>query len=147
MTIVFIHKIMENKEANMQEKILFLNISNHKLNQEQIDYAKKHFKVTEFKDISFPNINPKWDLDEIKYRAKEFIETKIRLVLKNYDKIYFYIMGELSFFFQLSTTLIFEKVEKMKNWIFVVSTTKRISKEKNGKKISEFKFEKFRRIY
>lgn len=125
---------------------MFINISNHpssKWNTEQIEAAKKLGR--EIIDIPFPSVDPTLNKVEVFGLAKEvtnivFNKTNQGGCLINYV----HIMGESGFVYALIK--IIEQNRKFFTGIYICvhSTTERIVEEKDGQKISTFKFVQFR---
>ena len=118
--------------------MIFINVSNHpslKWSEGQIKAAKEFApKVT---DITFPNVPPEADKSEVLRLASKVI-SEVRNLEVDYDGCIVHVMGEMGLTYIL--------VNKLKNLgIQVVhSTTERISEEKDGQKITVFRFCQFR---
>ena len=121
---------------------MLINLSNHPSkvwSKKQIDIAEKEF--TRVIDIDFPNINPEWDTQEVKKLVAQYhekINETLKQNFKNKEQNAVHVMGEHTFIFHLVKSL------KSSGIICVASTTKRIVEEKEGKKIVQFSFVKFR---
>ena len=115
---------------------MFINLTNHpsdKWSAEQRDAAKEYGEIV---DIPFPDISPETGEDAIKDLAEQYVE-KILSYTDN-NAIAVHVMGEMTFVHALVTRL------KENGIRCVASTTERMVKEEDGKKISEFKFVQFR---
>jgi len=119
---------------------MLINLSNHpKKNWSagQLSAAGKLYG--DVVDIPFPSINPSGDDEYIDSFTDEYLDiclSKVKSSKDNIDAIH--LMGELTFTFNLLCKLL------KHNITCVSSTTERKSIEKNGKKLSEFNFVKFR---
>lgn len=115
---------------------MFINLTNHpsSLWSEDQLAAAEHFG--EVVDIPFPDISPEADEEEINSMAEDYVE-KI-LSYGNDKDITVHVMGEMTFVYALVMRL------KALGITCVASTTERMVKEVDGKKISEFKFVQFR---
>lgn len=119
---------------------MLLNLSNHpsgKWTEKQKTAAGAYGKI---KDIAFPQVSPEADSAEIKALAMEYSE-KINNILKSGEdeKNAVHVMGEISFCHALVNKLQAAGIECL------VSTTERDAVEKDGKRISTFRFVKFRK--
>lgn len=114
---------------------MLLNLSNHPsvnwpANQKEVAISK----YSTIEDLSFPQIPPTMDEDELNKIVEEY-EIKVRQL----DPTAVHLMGEMTFTFRLVTRL------KSIGIPCIASTTERIAAEdKNGNKISLFKFVNFR---
>ncbi len=120
---------------------MLLNLSNHSV----VDWSEKHLNAAreqfgEVVDIPFPEINPNANENEILELAEKYYSMCKEKILKSDDKINaVHLMGEFTFVFALANMLIDNGI------VCVVSTTERRVVEAGDKKISEFKFVKFRK--
>jgi hypothetical protein len=119
---------------------MLLNLSNHPSNSWsdiQIAEANKHFG--QVVDIPFPHVDPNGDEHYICSLADLYFDICTEK-LSNFpdENCAVHVMGELNFTFLL--------VSKLRNAGIkcIASTTERNAIEKNGLKISEFKFVRFR---
>ncbi len=122
---------------------MLLNLSNHSV----VNWSDKQLKIAEEQfgktvDIPFPQINPQADETEIIELAKSYFSVCKEKIKNSDDKVNaVHLMGEYTFVFALANMLINSGIT------CVVSTTERNTVEIGGKKISEFKFVKFRKYY
>jgi predicted house-cleaning noncanonical NTP pyrophosphatase (MazG superfamily) len=121
---------------------MLLNLSNHPVKNWREEQKKEAEKLYgEIKDLPFPKIDPHADEKEILEKAKLY-EDEILAVIRssNNKNNAVHIMGELTFTFALVKKLL------ENNIVCVASTTERNAIEtEDGKKISEFRFIKFRK--
>lgn len=119
---------------------MLINLSNHpfeKWSDKQKVTALKRFEHIE--NMEFPQINPYADSKEIlKLADTYFKKCKALLVDNNGKNNAVHLMGEFTFVFALANMLIDNNIT------CVVSTTERNTVDLGNKKISEFKFVKFR---
>jgi len=119
---------------------MLINFSNHPENNwsnSQLTLAEKEFgKIV---DLKFPQIDPEWDETEVKNFAKEYYEIIKSMIDESNDKVNaVHIMGELTFTFAVVDLLLEANIR------CIASTTERKTVEIGNKKISEFKFVRFR---
>ena len=118
---------------------LFINFSNHPLEgwkEQQLEAA--HGYADTLADLSFPNVSPFLDSKEIEELADLQME-RIVSASNDFDEVTVHIVGEQTLVFRLVTLL------KKQGYKCLASTTERITKElPDGKKLSEFKFVRFR---
>ena len=113
---------------------MLLNLSNHpssKWAETQIAIAKQQFGSV--RDMKFPNIPPEATAAEVHALAEQYyicIYTEAPKVV--------HLMGEMTFTFALVTIL------KAAGITCIASTTNRIVEERDGKKIVQFEFIRFR---
>lgn len=129
---------------------MFINISNHhssKWSKKQIEAALKLGNCNEIINLGFPNVDPHWDRDQLFDEAivwfdkiRDIVKENIRDIVKENSCI-IHLMGETGFVCRLGIELDFEGFD------IVHSTTERIVEEKDGQKISTFKFVQFRRTF
>ena len=117
---------------------MFINISNHPSTdwkEEQTNEAQVYGKIV---DVSFPNIPPQMDTEEMKTIVEDYIR-KIEVLAtgKNEDTL-IHVMGESVFSFMLVVSLL------KKNYKVVASTTERIVNYEGDIKRTVFKFVRFR---
>lgn len=118
---------------------MFINLSNHPSNLWDKSQLSSASTYGEIEDIPFPMIPPEWDTEQVTEMA-EFYFNKINSKLNIIKKVSaVHIAGEAVFCFHLITLLLNEE------YTVITSTTQRIVKEEDGKKISLFNFVKFRR--
>lgn len=120
---------------------MLINLSNHpskNWSDEQLKFSIQNYG--EIIDIQFPVINPTFSEDEINLLAEEYSKTISEIISKSLDKMdAVHLMGEFSFTYSLINLL------KEKGIKVICSTTERNTRTDNeGKKISEFKFVRFR---
>lgn len=113
---------------------MLINLSNHpsdRWGDAQSAAAKKLFGGVV--DMSFPLISPKASSEDVVALAQIFLNDILDLGHKD-----IHIMGEMSFTLSL---VALAQAQKIRCWL---STSERVSEEKDGKKISVFLFEQFR---
>ena len=130
---------------------MFINLSNHPMHgwdQKQLDAARVlgDYSI----EYKFPDINPNWNIDTVEGLAHSiFVEVAEEMIDPNKlapnETIWIHVMGEMTFvhaFIKLC-----EDIGSIgsHNIICVASTTKRIVKMKDDKKIASFEFETFRK--
>lgn len=127
--------------VSSKQKTVLINVSNHP-SVKWTDAQKDEFD--EIVDIPFPNVDPNWDtFVDIDERVLSFGQTIFNHVCKmkdNNSNVFVFIAGEQTFTTGLVTLLHFNRVN------IIVPTTERIVEEKDGKKIVEFRFVKWRPI-
>lgn len=115
---------------------MFINLTNHpseKWSEEQLKAAQSYGKVV---DLSFPIIEPTFTKEDVMFLVKECTETILGLK-DGYTVVH--VMGEMTFTYNLVNSL------KDAGITCLASTTERNTvMTPDGKKISEFKFVKFR---
>lgn len=122
---------------------MFINISNHhsdKWGKEQKEEAFKWGNCNEIIDLGFPNIPSDWDETELKTCVslwENIISDNTKGEKQN--RVVIHLMGETGFICGL-----FRRLFHNSNFTIVHSTTERIVVEKDGQKVSTFKFCKFR---
>lgn len=117
---------------------MFINISNHPSidwKKEQANEAQIYGKIV---DISFPNISPQMDTEEMKTIVDEYIRKIEALTVEENEDILIHVMGESVFSFMLVVSLL------RRNYKVVASTTERIVSYEGDVKRAEFKFVRFR---
>ena len=120
---------------------MLFNLSNHSV----VNWSDKQLKVAreqfgEVVDIPFPQIDPLADEREIIELAESYLQKCKKLIEESQDEINaVHLMGEFTFVFALAYLLIKNDI------VCVVSTTNRNTVEVGNKKISEFKFVRFRK--
>ena len=87
--------------------------------------------------MSFPNISPNASEEDIAILSEDYFQKILKI--KDEDEVVVHIMGEMNFTYAL--------VKRLRNQgiCCVASTTCRIVEERDGQKISTFRFVKFRR--
>lgn len=115
------------------EKGCFLNISNHPSKDWDLEQREKALELGEpIIDLSFPEIDPSWDIKEMEKACENIIEQ----VPDNAS--FAMVMGEHSF-----THMLVRKLQAL-GVRCVVATTQRDVESEGEKKISKFKFVRFR---
>lgn len=117
---------------------MFINISNHPStvwHENQIEAARYYGEIV---DISFPNIPPQIETEEIKPIVNEYLQKIVALANGLTETIVVHVMGESVFSFMLVASLL------KKNYKVVASTTERIVSYEGDVKRTEFKFVRFR---
>ncbi len=120
---------------------MLINLSNHPVknwSKRQIAEAEKLYgKVI---DLPFPQVDPTADENEIEKLSRKYFQHCLQMLRGSNDKTNaVHLMGELTFTFNLANKLLAEGIT------VVASTTERNSIDTNEKKISEFKFVRFRK--
>lgn len=121
---------------NQESYPLFLNLSNHPSSawsNEQLEAARQYGEV---EDMEFPAIGPDAGENAIEAQAEQY-EKRIMTLAKD-KRLTVHIMGEMTFTFCLVERL------KRKGIDCVASTTNRQVEERDGQKVSTFKFVRFR---
>lgn len=121
---------------------MFINISNHpssKWGKEQIEKAKE-IGNGEVIDIPFPNIDPRWSTDEVFAEAVKLLDIVHEKVTEFYKLHYIHVMGESGFIWAFINVV----QNSCRHITCVHSTTERVVEEKDGQKISVFRFVQFR---
>lgn len=111
----------------------FINLSNHpsnKWDKNQYEAANTYGTVI---DLSFPSIPATADEDNIHNLVEEYIK-----IIQKYNNPVVMCQGEFTFSFMMINRLVDMGIE------VVASCSERNTTELNGKKISEFKFVRFR---
>ena len=120
---------------------MLFNLSNHSVvnwPDKQLKAAKEQFGNVV--DIPFPQIDPLAGEKEIIELAESYLQKCKKLIEESIDETNaVHLMGEFTFVFALAYLLI------KNNIVCVVSTTHRNTVEVGNKKISEFKFVRFRK--
>ncbi len=120
---------------------MLINLSNHSVpnwSERQLNEARTQFG--EVADVPFPQINPLASEEEVLDLAeKYFLICKTEIERSKDEVNAVHLMGEFTFVFALANMLIDNGI------VCVVSTTERRVVEAGDKKISEFKFVKFRK--
>lgn len=118
---------------------MLLNFTNHPSDRwtpEQKDLAQQQYGGVV--DLKFPNINPKFELEDIKKLALDYLAQITEI--PNITAVH--LMGEFTFVYTLVNML------KTLDIPVVASTTERtVIEEANGKKTVKFRFIKFRNFY
>lgn len=121
---------------------MLINLTNHPSSlwdEKQKGYAIKKYK--RIIDLKFPNISPKSNSYQIQKKAIKYSQEIKEMLSESSDKNNaVHLMGELTFFFFLALELKKNKIT------VVVSTTERSVETSGKKKISYFKFIRFREI-
>ena len=116
---------------------MFINLSNHpsdKWSKEQLEAASIYGDVV---DIPFPQVEPEASEEEIMTLADEYAD---RINEIHTDQPFVHVMGEMTFTYAMVRRL------QSSNITCLASTTRREVKElEDGKRITTFRFVKFRR--
>lgn len=127
----------EEKHISNVSSNCFVNLSNHPSDlwtQNQLEAARRYGEI---KDIPFPVISPMADYEEIRSLAEYYVEEVVTLANRHHVTVH--IMGEMTFTFIVVSQLKEYGIE------CVASTTERsVETSSDGKKVSEFKFVRFR---
>ena len=117
---------------------MFINISNHPSSSWEDNQLRVANMSGPICDISFPDIPPDWDVKKVSHLVDVYWK-KVKEVLPEPDGVsVIHVMGESVFTFMLVSLLLSEK------YIVVASTTERVVFYEGDKKISSFKFVRFR---
>lgn len=117
---------------------VFINVSNHPSSDWQTDQLDAAYKVGMVYDIPFPAIPPDWDTQKVALLVDVYKE-KIKKLLPEPDGVsVIHVMGESVFTFMLVSSLLHEC------YTVVASTTERVVSYEGERKISTFKFVRFR---
>lgn len=120
---------------------VFINVSNHPFSEWQADQLHAAQRVGMVCDILFPVIPSEWDTQEVAMLVDVY-RKKIKALLPKPDGVsVVHVMGESVFTFMLVSLLLSEK------YIVVASTTERVVSYEEDKKISSFKFVRFRKYH
>lgn len=119
---------------------MLINLTNHPSSnwtEKQLKAANRKFG--DVVDIPFPYISPFASSTQVQKKAKIYFDKILSLIKNTKDKSNaVHLMGEFTFVFNLTLML------KKKKIPVVASTTKRLVEEKDGKKIVDFDFVRFR---
>jgi len=149
------------------ERVLFVNLTQHRLTDEQIQKAKQEFGVTNFIDASTLclklNVDPEADTATVKQQAKEIVEALISHINAQHaliitgepplKRVVVHVGGQFLLMFNVVRDLLeIAKTLDHCELIIVESTSKRESVEvqqPDGSvvKKSVFKFVRFRPIF
>ena len=115
---------------------MFINLTNHPSE----NWSKEQREAAEcygvFVNLSFPIIEPTFTKEDILFLVREYAEAILGLMD---DNTVVHVMGEMTFTYNIVNAL------KEKGVMCLASTTERNTiMMSDGKKISEFKFVKFR---
>lgn len=116
---------------------MFVNISNHQTNKWDKDQYNAATEFGSIIDVEFPLIPPVWDSDEV-YRLATNYYSRCKNLIADHDSVVFHVAGEPVFCFYLIQLLLEGGFKVM------TSTTQRKVVEEGDKKISVFKFVRFR---
>lgn len=113
---------------------MLLNLSNHPSptwSGAQLKAAREQYGEVE--DLPFPSIGPDWSPEEVQALAQEYFDIVVQR-----RPAAVHLMGEMVFTFAL--------VQKLKaaGIPCLASTTERLVREENGRKIVQFRFIRFR---
>ena len=119
---------------------MLINLSNHPSSIWSEKQLLAAFPFGEILDIPFPCIPPDWETEQVEHCALDYFE-KIRAIAQKSDESpIIHIAGEPVFCFILIQLLLKNRFS------CITSTTERIVTVKEGTKVSEFKFNQFRRF-
>ena len=120
---------------------MLINLSNHPVvNWEASQIKSAELSFGSIVDLSFPAIPPEADSDIILKLADTYLKKCLDLLNNNRDEVNaVHIMGEMTFSFAIVNKLIKENI------ICLASTTERNTSLVDDKKISKFKFVRFRK--
>lgn len=124
-------------ETGFPEKV-FINLTNHPFSKWGDDQKVASEKFGECIDIPFPFIDPYWSKEDVTALAKEYAVRIMEYAEKSVVTVH--LMGEFTF------CLVLYPILKKRNISCVVSCSERITEEKDGVKISRFRFCQFRQI-
>ena len=117
---------------------MLINFSNHPSalwGQKQLEAAREYGEV---KDMPFPKVSPEAGHDEIQALAEHYV-AEIQTLAETH-RLVVHVMGEMTFTFLVVSRLKAAGIE------CVASTTEREAElTADGKKISEFRFVRFRK--
>jgi hypothetical protein len=115
---------------------MIINLSNHPSTLWQAAQLEAASVYGEIIDLPFPAVNPEGDEEYIQSLGKEYLE-KIGQLAQG-KNVTVHLMGELTLTYCLVNALMAKGIK------CIASTTERIVEEKDGAKISEFRFKQFR---
>jgi hypothetical protein len=115
---------------------MLINLSNHPSTLWQAAQLASATVYGEIINLPFPVVNPEGDEKYIQTLGKEYLE-KIEQLAQG-KNVTVHLMGELTLTYYLVNALIAKGIK------CVASTTERVAEEKDGAKISEFRFKQFR---
>lgn len=122
---------------------MLLNISNHSSKTWQADQMQKAMlQYGIVADMPFPDVDPSADESAVSKLAQEYAlkaEHFFNQQSLSPGQRYVHVMGEMTFTFCLVEML------QQKGIQCVASTTRRMSEEKGGRKVSRFVFIRFRK--
>jgi len=114
---------------------MLLNLSNHPLSSwQEAQKAEAERLFSRVEDMPFPAVPPEADEEAIDALVDEYFEAIVKQ-----SPAGVHIMGEMTFTCRL--------VEKLKahGITCLASTTERIAREEGGRKVTEFRFSRFRK--
>lgn len=115
---------------------LLINVSNHPVSNWSDEQKKGWDKII---DIPFPNVPPQADTNEL-VDLKEKIFNKVLEIKNEYNvELFVMLQGEFTLCYMLYGSICMNTYA-----ILAIPTTERVVEEKDGKKISTFKFVKWR---
>lgn len=120
---------------------MLINISNHPSRfwkKKQLDAASEYGKIV---DVDFPPVSPEWDETQVKAVGDKYVNKCVELIGDERGRNAVHVMGEL--------TLCFYMVNKLQSMgvTCVASTSQRQVNYTDHKKLSGFRFVKFRRYF
>ncbi|MDR3245034.1 MAG: CRISPR-associated protein [Prevotellaceae bacterium] len=116
---------------------MIINLSNHSSAFWQAPQLEAATVYGEIIDLPFPFVNPEGDEKYIQSLGDEYVE-KIEQLAQG-KNVTVHLMGELTLTYCLVNALTAKGIK------CIASTTERIVEEKDGAKISEFRFKQFRK--
>jgi CRISPR-associated DxTHG motif protein len=128
---------LDNSQLSIPDSQLFINLSNHPSALWQAAQLEAASVYGEIIDLPFPAVNPEGDEEYIQSLGNEYVE-KIEQMSQG-KNVTVHLMGELTLTYCLVNALITKGIK------CIASTTERVSEEKDGVKISEFRFKQFRK--
>ncbi|MDR1895469.1 MAG: CRISPR-associated protein [Prevotellaceae bacterium] len=117
---------------------MLINLSNHPSALWQPAQIEAAAVYGEILDMAFPVINPDWDVNQVKELAENYFRQCKQSLLNAGGDSAVHLVGEPVFCFLLAQLLL------KKHILCITSTSERIVSEEGGKKISEFRFKRFR---
>jgi hypothetical protein len=115
---------------------MLINLSNHSSALWQDSQLEAASVYGEIIDLPFPAVDPEGDQEYIQSLGKEYIE-KVEQLAQGKNVI-IHLMGELTLTYCLVNAFMAKEIK------CIASTTERVAEEKDGVKISEFRFKQFR---
>lgn len=117
---------------------MFINISNHPSSSWQTEQLEEARKYGVMYDIPFPVIPADWGAEEVATLVGGYAKKIKDLLPEPDDSSVIHLMGETVFTFMLASLLLTE------HYIVIASTTERIVSYEKDKKVSVFRFVRFR---
>lgn len=119
---------------------MLINLSNHPHDQwssEQLDTAQKYYGYVE--DIRFPMIPPSWNMEKVRMKVDEVLETiRLQYSTKDYTIL---VAGEQSFIVDFMM-----KCQRNKISCITATSERTVVKNEDGSKNVRFKFVRFRKV-